>query len=83
MGDSQTNEARHYIGGTLKAPHYLVRSRWPDGEPPFESYDGAVDDLRKNDGMGSWILKGDTILTRIPADKVDQVKAYLRARDGH
>lgn len=78
-------EQRYYIMGTIRDPRALIRSRWPPpdrpDDPPFVAYSAAIDDWIRNDDVGHWVVNGDTVLTEISADQVDDVRARIRVRN--
>jgi hypothetical protein len=71
---------KHFIIGTLQKPLGLIRS---DHGPPFvaERYNSAIDDFVRDEAAGRWILLGDTMLTEIPDDQVDDIRARIRIRN--
>jgi hypothetical protein len=71
---------KFHIIGELRKPLGLIRS---DHGPPFiaERFDSAIDDFVRDEAAGRWVILGDTMLTEIDADQVDDVRARIRVRN--
>jgi len=73
---------QHYILGTLKEPRGLLRhTRGDPAVAPYARYDPATDDFVPTVEEGAWIMAGDTMLTAIDAEQVDDVRARIRVRN--
>lgn len=72
---------KFFILGTLKRPLGLLRESRDEGLTPFAHFDPAIPpdgDFVPSQEAGSLIHTGDTLLTDLPADQVDTVKARIR-----
>lgn len=77
-------ETRFYILGTLRQPTALLRRSRGGPDPPFCRFDPAVPpdgDFVPSWEAGQFIIGGDTLLTEIPPDQVDDVRAKIRIRN--